>query len=442
MNDTNLAQKARIAIDEVVITAPIASDFELVDLRVDPEAPVYTNAVHVLVELKNPFLNPTDIQLFAEYGVASQHGAWTNTVTNAMEIVSADPVNRTWTYRTIDAIPPQPSDHFVKYQILATFNGVNAASVSPKIDRTFDTPTFYYPLEALYGTNTPYYIALSYATNAVWINEVDPGFYDWPNDNYWDFIEIAGHQGIDLTGWKILVFNATTNLQPVYTYTITNNATLTDQTNGYGFYLLGKTSLETLLPPVTPDYLIPEENGIPYPGGVALQRPVGIYSSAIAFGGGTNTVINLTDRGFTYIGADYYDYWGESPYSISMIGTGSTSSAFSWFTPEEYAGTPGSANIPFQELERISNTEENAPPEIVLITGFTVTDTQILFTVTGTNGWLPGLWMTTNLSVPSAWTSIAATVGELSNATYELSIERPTNAPAYFFKVVTTNATP
>ncbi len=447
INDTNNAT-ARVAIDEFVVTAPLAADITLSNLRIDPEAPIYSNDVHVLVDLKDPFLDPAGIELFAQFSVATNHGGWTDTNSLAMEIVSATPSNRTWTYRTIEPIPKQPSDRFVLYQIKATFSGLNAANnTSPKYERSFSTPSFYYPLD--YGTSTPYYIVLSCPTNAVWINEIDPGVGYSYGEHYWDFVEIAGRHYTDISGWNVVFLNADAEVD--FTYPIPANTFLASQTNGFGFYVLGKDSLTLgnlyypeLFPPVFVNQKLDDADNMSYPGGVALQRPAGMYCGAVAFGTDISQVSALTQRRFTWIDADGADYYDDWPCSISMVGTGSFVSAFSPKFSADPA-TPGWINEG-QTLIPQTGLDENKPPTSVSIVGFELFEDRLWFTVTGTNGWYPGLWLTTNLSLPSSWTNVSDTsqfhlYKEIQpDGTYLMYYNVPTGAPAYFFKVVTTNA--
>ncbi len=81
----------------------------------------------------------------------------------------------------------------------------------------------------------------------VWINEFSyaelKGLDDW--GQYHEFVEICGKAGTDIGNWKIqLAYATTTNIvantnQAVYaTYTIPAGTTLSDDSNGYGFWLL------------------------------------------------------------------------------------------------------------------------------------------------------------------------------------------------------------
>ncbi len=433
-------QTARIILDEILVTPPMAADLKLSNLRISPEVPLYSNTVHVFVDLSQPFLYPSNITLETEYSVAASYGAWTETNTKSMYIYSNNVAAGTWTYRTIDPIPTNAADQFVLYQARATFAGLNAAGhTSPKYNRSYSEPAFYYPVNTNGSTN-PYYIVLSVATNAVWINEVDPGYDDCstePGPNYYDFVEVAGQQYVNIGRWKIVFFTGSST-NPVFSYTIPTNTLLPSTTNGFGFYLLGKATL-----PVTPNLVL--TNDIRYPGGVALQRPSGMYSSAICFGDGSNDVTTLRNIGFYYIGRDYANwYTDEGPNSISMVGTGSYSTAFSWKSKEAYdpaltPATPGIKNT--QQTLVGSGISENLPPSEVHIVGFWFEDQKVWMTVTGTNAWLPSPWYTTNLMVTNSWTLVSPfIVSGLTNWIYTLHFSTPTSYPTYFFKVKTTNA--
>jgi hypothetical protein len=437
INDTNKVQKARIIVDEMLVTQPMAADIRLTNLRVTPEVPVATNDVHVYVDVKDFFLYPSNIVLQAEYSVGTSYGDWSMTNVLAMDLFTSNTQTRTWTYKTIDAIPHQPAERFIQYQARASFDGMNAAGhTSPKLGRQFTTPAYYYPLD--YGTNIPYYIVYSSDTNAVWINEIDPGnAVNFSTPHYFDFVELAGRQGIDISNWKILFFSSANPTQVLASYTINPGTSFANMTNGLGFYLLGKDTL-----PVTPNKTL--TNDIFYPGGVAIQRPAGMYSIKLAFGDFASDVTLLTQKGFTYIGGDedgFMDFDG--PRSIYMTGSGSVSTSFIWQTAGwlDNEATPLMANY-LQEITG-SSTPVNNPPAEVQIVDFWFSNQKIWITVTGTNGWLPSPWFTTNLMVPGSWTNLSAydRYGlNTTNWTYTLRWPIPSNAPAYFYKVVTTNA--
>jgi len=239
---------------------------------------------------------------------------------------------------------------------------------------------------------------------------------------------------MDISNWKIVFFNNADPPQQVFSYTIPPNTTLSDQTNGFGFYVLGKNTL-----PITPDLIL--TNDIPYPGGIALQRPVGIYSHAVCFADYESQVNSLKARRFTYIGNDEGEWFGGDIYSIRAIGNGSYGSDFTWLY-EEISATPGAINVN-QNLIPTSDYIENRPPSQVRITDMWFESGRLWMTVTGTNNWLPAPWMTTNILLPNSWTPVQNfEVYELDTNfwTYTLQFLPPTNYHLYLFKVVTTNA--
>lgn len=437
LNDTNQPSKSRIILDEVMVTQPMAADLRLTNLRVSPVMPVPTNDVHVYVDVRDLFLYPSNLALAVEYSVGTNYGSWSVTNSTAMQLISNNVLTGTATYRTTAPIPHQAADRFVFYQINAAFAGLNAAGhTSPKLGREFSTPSYYYPLN--YGTNLPYYIVFSVASNAVWFNEIDPGNNPWGTTaHYYDFVELAGAQGIDISKWKLLFFSSVNATQALYSYTIPDSTLLPSTTNGIGFFLLAKSTISA-----TPKMLL--TNNIPYPGGVALQRPAGMYSARIAFANNAGLVSTLTTNGFTYIGADNDALTlVAGPRSICLVGTGSVSTAFTWRTTtyQNPVATPLAVNW-LQTLVG-SSSPVNAPPTDVQIVDFWFADQKIWLTVTGTNSWLPSPWFTTNLMGPGSWTNVSAfdRYGlNTTNWTYTLRFPIPSNFPAYFYKVVTTNA--
>lgn len=442
INATNVTAK-RVLLDELLVAEPMAADLRITNLRVSPEAPVTTNQVHVYADVQDKFLYPTNLSLWYDYSVGSTYGNWTSTNSgNPMILVGSNVANRTWTYRSEDPIQGTNADSFVMYQVRAEFDGLYAnGNTSPKTGRDFTEPSFYYPLTLNNWTNIPYYIVLSVPTNAVWINEIDPGHAEIPvgTPNLYDFVEVAGGSGINLSNWKILFLSHLNPTQVLASYTIPSGTILPNTTNGFGFYLLGTNTL-----PVSPTQLL--TNAIPYPGGVALQRPSGIYNDKLCYANDEDAVWLLTLSGFKYIGPDQEGFADMGPVSIKLTGTGTVSTAFTWTSMAtwdyEFA-TPLAVNGN-QDLI-YTGGPANEPPAEVQIVDFWFAEQKVWLTVTGTNSWLPSPWYTTNLALPGSWTNVESVlpnppVLDTSDWTYTINFPIPTNSRAYFYKVVTTNA--
>jgi hypothetical protein len=428
VNQTNPpAYKA--CLDDILVTAPMGADISISNLTITPVAPLYSNTVAVSAVLYNHFLNPSNVRVHAVYAVDTNYNGsgWSNTNMLEMICVESNPAARWYRYQTpaTNPIPMNPADSFVSYFVRCTFDGYNSQGTSPKTNKVFLPPSWYAPLDAKNGSNVPYYIVLSCPTGAVWINEVDP--IQSGSSHTKDFIELCGWANSDISGWCVEDLNSAATTQAVYSIPYTT--VIADTTNGFGFWVLGKTNVANQNQLLT--------NNLSYAGGVRLSRKVGIYECAVCYGSSSGAVATLISQGFRYLGQDLTFLNN----AFRLMGTGSTYNAFSWAITS--TGTPGYVNYQ-QVLVPLGPTNGIIPTVWILSIR---RDTNIWLVCTGTNNWAPTPWYTTNLVETNSWTNMTggtfqSTYPSLSNGTYTIWFDILPNSPKYFYKVVTTNATP
>ena len=119
----------RVALDNVLLTEPIAADFNLVDVHTIPEVPLYSDSVYISAAVTDKLLNPTNIQLQLAYYVGSNNWAnWPSTNWIAMTNNGSD------TYVTTEFIDPQEIDEVVQYTVIATYGGdvVESPGAAPR----------------------------------------------------------------------------------------------------------------------------------------------------------------------------------------------------------------------------------------------------------------------------------------------------------------------
>lgn len=203
-------------------------------------------------------------------------------------------------FEALTDIPAQPSGTIVQYYMAAWYDGPGAESTRPA----------YYPLGA--PTNLASYGIPRNAPGSVWINELDYSAWDTSVEPYLsaEFIELAGFAGTDLSGWQIQFVETDPGI-----HTITN-FTISDQTNGFGFFVFGGDSI--LSPPKNADlnYLIMAMNQ-----GVQLINELGFVEDSIAYG----SVID----GFTKLPVEDLDFTSIND-SISYLGVGASARNFVW----------------------------------------------------------------------------------------------------------------
>lgn len=292
-------------------------------------------------------------------------------------------------YVTISNIPPQPPGTTVQYFVRCDFAGPGSESTSPR----------FYPAD---GSNDPaYYRIPRNQSGAVWINEIN-FLTSWIDTNSWiwtddtnEFIELAGVAGTDITDWQVaLIYGSGTNYRECYAaYTLSNNTIFADETNGFGFFVIGDDEIlegvDRLFTNSASPGVYEEDNFADgYPDTLILYDEVGNVVQALAYNGAV--------PGFEYIPL-HKDNFHEPYLSFSLTGTGRVFGAFTWTLTNM---TPGIINIGQSFGAAPTNP---SPPEIwitSILTGTNVT----LVACGNTSQWNLGVLYTTNLvATPQTW---------------------------------------
>jgi len=164
----------------------------------------------------------------------------------------------------------------------------------------------------------------------VWFNEIAP---NPEGDAASHFIELAGVEGIDLTGWTVQIEDLT-NALASQSYTLSGNLTA-GATNGFAFYVLGGAGVTERQQALT--------NALPRAGGLTLRDAGNAVRYAISYDAGAAGAATNAPA-YTYIGAA----GGET-----LIATGDGNPAnqqFAWATTT--VPTPGAVNPSQNMLNR------------------------------------------------------------------------------------------
>jgi predicted extracellular nuclease len=140
----------------------------------------------------------------------------------------------------------------------------------------------------------------------VWINEIH---YDNAGADANEFVEVAGLAGVDLTGWSIVLYNG--NGGASYS-TINLSGTLTDSSNGFGFF-------KALAPGA--------QNGAP--DGIALVDNLGRVVQFLSYEG-TMTATNGPANGLTSTDIGVSQDNATVGLTLQLTGTGSSYADFTW----------------------------------------------------------------------------------------------------------------
>ena len=427
-DDTYTTAVGRVCLDEILVTTPMACSIAVSNMVTTPTIPLFSNTVKVAADVYHSFLSPSNLTLTAYYGTATTYAALSSAsvASLAMTCIASNlGVSGQWyRYETPVGIPTNASDTFVKYYVRADFNGYHSEVTSPLTNRQFTvTPAWYRPFAT---TGMPYYIVFSCPTGSVWINEFN--INDWTYFNYeYQFVELCGKAGVDIRTWTLQVLDSLAHTQTVYS--ITNGTTFANTTNGFGFWVLGKT--------IVPGIQQTLATNLPTAGGLRLMRISGAMADAVCYtlDGGWNPggVSALTNQGFTYAGYD------DDAFDASVMLTGINTNGFTWATPFSDAGfSPGQAN----DGQFFFGVTQNAPPPTVSILCLWL-NTNVWIECTGTNNWVPTPWYSTNLLNTNLWTNVVtfwSTYPTLSASnTFTVHFSPSTNNPV-FYKIVATNA--
>jgi len=401
------ANSSIAVFDEIQVALPSPPADVDVDGWHEPSAPWSNDEVNIFAHVV-PHYGAVDVAVTTYYRIG----------TSGVFSPIAMQVTGTVNYVTVTPIAPQPTGTVVQYYIRCDFSGPGSRTTSPR----------YYPDD---GSNSPAsYIIPRSASGQVWINEINYVNNGWTDEDTNEFVELCGPAGFDLSGWKIeLVYSQTTGQYRVYaTYILTNGASLhTGITNGYGFYVIGDVELpqseaffsDSQTCPMDGTHLSDGD----VPSGVRLSNESGAPEWALSYAG------NIVS--FTNIAAEE-DFWANmDPYDLQLSGSGTNYSDFSWSTN---AMTPGAINAG-QTLEGQTNSN---PPEVVIV-AFELGTTNVTIWSTGTNGWTPQPWYTTNLPA-SSWIAVSPYWSTYNSGTDTVWFDYPVTSGPCFFRIQSTNA--
>jgi len=339
-------------------------------------------------------------------------GVWT-----ALAMQTDEGVN----FATTASLGPYPTGTVVQYYIACRFSGTGSEINSPR----------YYPTGG--PTNPAAFVIPRNPPGRVWINEINyMNMLDWDDDTN-EFVEVCGPAGFDLGGWRIEFYmtGADTNTYTYYaSYILPKLSILSNQVNGFGFFVLGDPSailanvnltLTNIIYAWDPYNQI--SDGV-YPSGIRLINEAGGFEQSISYRGPI--------QGFNQISAS--EYWQNAdPKDVQMTGTGSYYTNFTWITNVTY--TPGAVNVG-QTLVKPADPE--TPPIVDIIQ--TVFGTNIWITTYGnTNSWIVAPYAATNLNRSQTWLAVSP-----FNSVYKgggtnlLWFNIPSTGANYYYRILIT----
>lgn len=306
----------RVLIDDIGITAPEPRPTVAIDLYTTPTFPGKDEPVWLNAEIAA--LNGATINsIVGRYKIGS--GKW-NTLT--MQRGAFD------SYQSTTQITGASAGSTVTCMVSVTYAGIGAAENSTG----YSTATI---------TNEMAYTISSSTRGTVWINEISykTGGLWWGNDDQ-EFVEICGIKDANLGNWTIeLCYGDSQNISngdEVYaTYIIPTNTILSDEGDGFGFYVLGDSYFGNAVDQVLTN-TVPKEDPYWYPNN-NIYNEVGIIRLRDEY----KTLVYSISYGGPAYGSTPSGAQVSSDASVSLGGSGGTFSDFSWGSG---ALTPGAVN--------------------------------------------------------------------------------------------------
>ena len=427
--DTDASSAGRICMDDIIITAPFGSDVTSQNITVTPEIPTQNDPVYISAMVTRTFLNPSNVTLTAYWRSDStaNWGTWKHDNPLPMQHISGDYPIGTW--RTINPVPSLNIDTLVQYYVETAFDGVFSDRSSPKEDRTFTNPEWYFPVDLnnnVVNTN-PYYYVFSSLPGEVWLNEINLVDGWWSGSVLTQYVEVAGHAGIDISKWDLEIMTDLFVTQGMYS--VTDSTILPNTQDGYGFWILGENSLTDRA-----DMFL--TNTIPQNGAVRLYRSMGAIEDGICFGGlaSAKNMTNDPNNRLIYIGVDD-DFFNANP--LSLIGEGSNRTDFTednWVNSQEY--TVGAMN----DGQTLINGGD-MPLIQIMITDASLNGNQVWLVFTTDAGYdiQPQPWYSTNLLNETGWNPVSGFIDtSYNNGIYTQKFDA-VDSPIHNYKVIGIN---
>lgn len=378
----------RVCIDNVMVAEPSRPSFKISTVTLSPSSPTAgSDLVAVNAQLTRFMQSPTNIHIYVSFNTSTNTWGYTNwwsgtkfDTSSRLELFD-DGTGTNYTTAAGSGLPAEKARDIVQYIVWGVHREVSPDYPIDEVyfqeKSCFTPPSSGTDYNQLIGDYSPYYFVLSCEPGAVWFNEIWHAYNrseTYPDGGTaYEFIELAGKSGVDISGWKILGYTSQTHYNKGnadFTCEIPDGTVLRGS-GGWGFWVVGDTG--------TPNVNCIGVNGSGNPG-VAGDRDI-FSGSSYAFElirgdsgdveqavyikssagdtyplGGASTYISspsksrnlVASHGFSYSLLDErngnlagYDSTKNTSYTNSVAGTGGNPRVWYWTlgTP-----TPGEAN--------------------------------------------------------------------------------------------------
>ena len=322
---TETNQAGRVCIDNILVMEPSRPSYDISEVTLIPEQPIFSTESNVAVRVKISRLvqSPTGIRVFASWrsgtNVWGYSNWWTNTTDGVANTVELFETETSQIYQTPEGVglPATPANGTVQYVVWGIHDNIpekfSDQDVIFEKQSAFTNPPWYGSVNlndtitnSVEGaTFSPYYFIYSCAPGSIWVNEAWINYntssnsknkYPDGSDAY-EFIELCGKAGIDVSGWTLNIYlNGKAEIDAGnkngYSVTFDNNTIVPNDYNGWGFIVVGDDGTANL------DYDISGK----HPGkvdafkttilAVELLRDSGILEDAVHAAGGSAKIKN------------------------------------------------------------------------------------------------------------------------------------------------------
>lgn len=312
----------RILIDQIDVGRPAPVPSCTIAAFLSPIAPAPNEGFYLTADVIPR--NGADILAVTGSYRTTKYGAWSNMPLTNVAYGS---------YRSVNLLPPQAAGTQISFKASAIYAGIGAYP-----------GTTSYTSNTVYSTTNVIYIS-AVKRGTVWINELfyapyegedGGGFWGDPYDH--EYIELCGVAGTSITNWRVqLLFCSASDIQKnngaLYaTYTIPGGTVLSNTANGFGFYVIGDQQLKDAGEKVNQVLTITVPTNV-MPDAVEAHDHIHDRSGVVRLLDNYSNVVYSLSYGGYDSSSDFIlaaQSLTSNTNSLSLSGTGSVYSAFSW----------------------------------------------------------------------------------------------------------------
>ena len=323
-SDTN--NVGRICLDNILVMEPSRPGYDISKVVITPAQPIYNDpeapVVSVAATISRLTQKPENIRLFVSWHEGTNVWGYSNWWTpelegayNTVELFESPDTPRLYTTQANQGLPTAPANGTIQYVVWGKHSKVpdnyTRQDVIFENDSAFVNPEWYGSVDlnkSMTNSNpsatfSPYYLVYSCAPGSIWINEVwnnystsasTKNYYPegepWNKCKAWEFIELCGKGGIDISGWRLNIYlkaaeDPTYEVDLVQSYHFASGTILDYDYNGWGFYVVGDEDTPNV------DYVLTDTKGNPTVAGKIDALKASVIAIELLRDGGEDGIL-------------------------------------------------------------------------------------------------------------------------------------------------------